>query len=117
MEIVMCCWVCVFSHVRLFETPWTVACQAPLSVGFSRQEYWNRLPFSTPGDLPKPGIEPSTQSLVSPALAGRFFTTAASEKSGIVIVASKGEVPSLLLSDSAVYSWFGSTDEVSLRGE
>ena len=75
------------------------------------------MPFSTPGDLPKPGIEPSTQSLVSPALAGRFFTTAASEKSGIVIVASKGEVPSLLLSDSAVYSWFGSTDEVSLRGE
>ena len=51
----------------------TVACQAPLSMGFSKQEYWNRLPFPPPGDLPKPGIEPV--SLISPALAGRFFTT------------------------------------------
>ena len=49
---------------------WTVAHQAPLSMGFPRQEYWNRLPFSSPGDLPDPGIE-----LTSPALAGRFFTT------------------------------------------
>ena len=49
---------------------WTVAHQAPLSMGFPRQEYWNRLPFSSPGDLPNPGIE-----LTSPALAGRFFTT------------------------------------------
>ena len=51
-------------------TPWTVACQAPLSLGFSRQEYWSGLPFPPPGDLPYPEIEP-----VSPALAGRFFTT------------------------------------------
>ena len=51
-------------------TPWTVAYQAPLSMGFSRQEYWSGLPFPSPGDLPSPGIEP-----VSPALAGRFFTT------------------------------------------
>ena len=49
---------------------WTVAHQAPLSMEFPRQEYWNRLPFSSPGDLPDPGIE-----LTSPALAGRFFTT------------------------------------------
>ena len=55
--------------------PRTVACQAPLSMGFSKQEYWNRLPFPPPGDLPKPGIEPV--SLISPALAGRFFTTSA----------------------------------------
>ena len=48
-------------------TPWTVACQSPLSVEFSRQEYWNGLPFPFPGDLPDPGIKP--------ALAGRFFTT------------------------------------------
>ena len=50
-------------------TPWTVTCKAPLSVGFSRQEYWSGLPFTTPGDLPKPWIQPS--SLVPLALAGR----------------------------------------------
>ena len=49
---------------------WTVAHQAPLSMGFPRQEYWNELSFPPPGDLPDPGIE-----LTSPALAGRFFTT------------------------------------------
>ena len=53
--------------------PWTVARQAPLSVEFSRQEYWSGLPFPPPGDLPNPGIEPA--SLVSPALAGKLFTT------------------------------------------
>ena len=62
-----------FSHVQLFATPWTVACQAPLSMGFSRQRYL--LPFPPPGDLPDPGIEPT--SPVSPALAGEFFTTSA----------------------------------------
>ena len=46
------------SRVRLFATPWTVAYQAPLSMGFSRQEYWSGLSFSSPGDLPNPGIEP-----------------------------------------------------------
>ena len=55
--------------------PWTIVCQAPLSMGFPRQEYWNRLPFLFPGDLPHPGIQPA--SLVSPALAGSFFTTSA----------------------------------------
>ena len=59
-----------FSRVRLFATLWTVACQDPLSMGFSRQEYWSGLPFLPPGDLPNPGIQPS-----SPALIGRFFTT------------------------------------------
>ena len=58
------------SRVQLFATPWTVACQAPLSMEFSRQEYQSGLPFPPPGHLPDPGIEP-----VSPALAGRFFTT------------------------------------------
>ena len=53
-------------------TLWTVALQAPLSMGFSRQEYWNELPFPPPGDRPDPGIE--LTSLLSPALAGRFFT-------------------------------------------
>ena len=50
--------VCVSSPVRLFATPWTVVCQAPLSVEFSSQEYWSGLPFPTPGDLPNPGVEP-----------------------------------------------------------
>ena len=53
--------------------PWTVAHQAPLTIGFSRHEYWNGLLLPPPGDLPDPGIEPA--SLTSPALAGRFFTT------------------------------------------
>ena len=48
------------SRVRLFVTPWTVAYQAPLSMGFSRQEYWSGLPFPSPGDLPNPGIEPGS---------------------------------------------------------
>ena len=55
--------------------PWTVARQAPLSLGFSRQEHWSGLPFASPGDHPNPGIKPA--SLRSPALAGRFFTTSA----------------------------------------
>ena len=53
-----------------FVTPWTAALQAPLSMGFPRQEYWSGLPFPSPGDLPNPGIKP-----MSPALAGGFFTT------------------------------------------
>ena len=48
-----------FSHVQLFLTPWTVACQALLSMGFSWQEYWNGLPCPPPGNLPDPGTEPS----------------------------------------------------------
>ena len=63
------------SRVRLFVTPWTVTRQAPLSMEFSRQEYWSRWPFPTPGDLPSPGIEPT--SPMSPALADGFFTTSA----------------------------------------
>ena len=68
--------VCVlsrFGHVPVFVTPWTVAHQAALSMGFSRQEYWSGLPFPSPGDLPDPGIKPT--SLTSPALASGFFTT------------------------------------------
>ena len=64
-----------FSHVWLFATPWAVARQAPLSMGFSRPEYWSGLPCPPPMDLPNPGIE--SLYLISPALAGRLFTTSA----------------------------------------
>ena len=76
----------MLSRVRLCVTPWTVARQAPLSIGFSRQEHWSALPGPPPGDLPDPGIE-----LVSPALAGRVFTTA---PPGIMFLFSK---PSLVV--------------------
>ena len=58
------------TRVQLVAIPWTAICQAPLSTEFSRQEYWSGLPFPSPAVLPHPGIE-----LMSPSLAGRFFTT------------------------------------------
>ena len=61
------------SRVQLFATPWTVAREVPLSIRFSRQEYWNGLPFLPVGDLPDPGIEP--MSSASPASVDRFFST------------------------------------------
>ena len=64
-----------FSHARLSATPWTVARQAPLSMGFSRQEYSSGLPCPPPGDLPHPGIEPMV--CISPALTGGFFSSRA----------------------------------------
>ena len=64
------CMPSCFSCVPLFATLWIVARQAPLSMGFTRQEYWSGLPFATLGDLPDPGIKPAF-----PALAGGFFTT------------------------------------------
>ena len=69
------CMLSHFSLVQLFVIPRTVVFQAPLSMGFSRQEYRNGLPCPPPGDLPDQGIEP--MSLKSPALAGEFFTTSA----------------------------------------
>ena len=69
------CVLSLFSCVWLFVTLWTVTCQALLSLGFSRQEHWSGLPCPPPGDLTDPEIEPS--SLMSPALAGGFFTTSA----------------------------------------
>ena len=59
---------CTLSRVQLFVTPWTVARQAPLSMGFPREEYWSGWPFPSLGNLPDPGIEPG-----SPTLAGGFF--------------------------------------------
>ena len=72
------CTLSHFSHVQLFVIPWTVARQVPLLMGFSRQEYWSGLLFPPSGDLPESGIEP--ESLMSPALTGRFFTTSATWK-------------------------------------
>ena len=76
LRLLLLC-VCVraqsLSHVWLFVIPGPVACQAPLSMVFSRQEYWSGLPFLSPGDLPWSGIK--TVSPESPALAGQFFTT------------------------------------------
>ena len=66
-EFLKCC--LVTKSCPTVATPWTVALQAPLSMGFLRQEYWSGLPFPSPGDLPDPGIKP-----MSPVLAGEFFT-------------------------------------------
>ena len=62
-----------FSHAQVFLTPWTIACQASLSMGFSRQQYQSGLPRPPPGDPPNPGIEPT--SLMSPALSDEFLTS------------------------------------------
>jgi len=69
------CMISHFSHVQLIVALWTVACQAPLSMGFSRKEYWSGLPCLPPGDLPYLGIEP-----ISLTSAGRFFTTSTTWK-------------------------------------
>ena len=71
-----------FSHVWLCANLWTVACQAPLSMGVSRQEYWSGLPFPPPEDLPDSTIEPA--SLTFPALAGKFFPTSITSKSVVL---------------------------------
>ena len=63
----------LLSHIQLFVTPWAIVHQAPLSMGFSKQEYWSGLPLPLPGGLPDPGIKPV--SLASPALVSGFFTT------------------------------------------
>ena len=69
------------SHVQLFVTPSSAACQAPLSMGISRQEYWSGLLFLSARDLPGPRTEP-----ISPALAGRFFTTESLRKPSVVVI-------------------------------
>ena len=71
--VCVCVYVCALCRVWPFVAPWTAGCQAPLSMKFSRQEYWSGLPFPIPGDLPDPGIEPVF--LVSLALVAGFFTT------------------------------------------
>ena len=79
--------VCIFSCVSLFATPWTVAHQAPPSLGLSWKEYWSGLPFPPPGDLPDPEI--LQVSPVAPALAGGLFTTGPPRKLSINCLLSK----------------------------
>ena len=88
--------MCVLSLIQFFVSPWTLDCQASLSMGFFRQEYWNGLPFPTLGDLPDPGIEPT--SLVSPALAGVVFINC------IAILLYKNKVKLKLFKKSVVTS-------------
>ena len=69
--VCMCMCVCVLSRVWLFATPWTIACQVPLFMEFSRQVYWSELPFPSPGDVPDPGIKPVSPAY--PALTADSF--------------------------------------------
>ena len=71
-------------HIQLFVTPWIVAHQAPLSMEFSRQEYWTGLPFPTPGGLQTQGWH-HANLLTSPVLAGKFFTTMPPEKPSVIL--------------------------------
>ena len=82
MCVCVCVCVCVFvfSCIQLFVTPMTVAVEMSLSMGFSRNEYWSKLPFPTPEGLTDPGTQPA--SLACPALAGGFFTMASPGKFG-----------------------------------
>ena len=82
-----------FCYVWLFAPPWTIAHQAPLSMGFSRQEYWSGLPCLPPGDLPDPGIEPT--SVTPPTLAGGFFIT----------TSATWEAQPLVQSGHLLFSW------------
>ena len=94
-ESVMCtCVLSYFSRVQLFVTPWTVARQAPLSKGFSRQEYWSRLPCPPPGDLPHQGMKPT--SLMSPTFAGASLPLAPPRKPVCVHTSSLFRFPSRL---------------------
>ena len=91
----------IVSHVWFFVTPMDCSPQAPLSMEFSRQEYWSGLPFPTPGDLPDSGIEPV--SLASPIPAGRFFTTAPTRKPTIISkfthIAANGKTSFFLMTE------------------
>ena len=83
--VMIACVLSRFSHFWLSMTLWTVACQAPLSMGFSRQEYRSELPCLPPQDLPDPQVKPA--SLMAPALAGRFFTISATWEGPTVMTA------------------------------
>ena len=104
-----------FSHVQFFATAWTIACQAPLSMGFSRQEYWSGLPFPSLGDLPNAGIKPASR--MSPALAGRFFTTSATWETYVAIISlSKRDLRGLLKGSEVTESLTFNVPLISVGG-
>jgi len=86
------------SRVRLFATPWTVAYQASLSMGFSRQEYWSGLPFPSPGDLPDPGIEPG-----SPTLEADTLTSEPPGKPTLIAAVPLGYTPLVIFAMSLLW--------------
>ena len=100
LKPVCACMLSRFSLVRLFVTLWTLTRQTPLSMGFSKQEYWSGLPCLPPGDLPSPGIEPT--SITSPALAGKSFTTSATWEA---LLKSVAHLLSWLSSNQAWFSY------------
>jgi len=92
-----------FSRVWLFATQWTISHQAPLFMGFSRQDYWSGLPCSPPGDLPNLGIEPV--SLTSPALAGGFFITSTTWETREYVIFYEKEELRLQIELKLLISW------------
>ena len=96
-------WACVRAQsYPSSATPWTVACQAPLSMGFPRQEYWNWLPFPSPGAVPNPGIKPA-----SPAVAGEFFTSASPLHSYLcTIISAVYKIVGFYLNDLPILNLF-----------
>ena len=101
--------MCVLRGVRLFVTPWTVACQASLSIGFPRQGYRSSLSFPIPGDLRDPGIE--RVSLAPSALAGRFFTSVPPGKPFIQLIGADYLYLGWLTADS-IFSFIVSADSL-----
>ena len=89
----MCAVLSRFSHVQLFATLWTVASQAPLYMGFSRQGYWSGLPFPSPRDLLNPGVE--LTAIMSLALAGGFFTTGANWEAPVPLIVLNKDILSM----------------------
>ena len=94
-------------HVRLFATPWTVAYQAPLSMGFSRQEYWSGLPFPSPGDLPNPGIEPRSSTFQADTLT--------SEPPGKPSRHATRQIPLLSSPQASAIIWYWEEEHVQLQ--
>ena len=91
---------------RLFVTPWTVACQAPLSMGFSRLEYWSGLPFPSAGDLPGPGIKPKSPALQVDSLPSEPPGKPSGEQAGPLLVTGKGpRKPWFCISGCCICLW------------
>ena len=130
LHLNLCLWVCLYSfiicmlvcakllwRVWLFVSLWTVAWQAPLAIEFSRQEYWSGLSCPPPGDLPDPGIDPT--SLTSPALAGGFFATSATwedtEHNLAICFIIKMDVSFDLTSRNLIYKYTHKWEKLNLR--